>query len=266
MNRILDIDFNQAVVTNQSSDSATLWHLADMGGWEDNAIYYEAGDLDDRKAAVVDGALVFDVTNPAIVDPHWNTTKGRIQLGVPINSGGMTEYKRFMLSPRMGSLPYYSAGGWFTIAEQMMGHYWHPDTYGARIHTNLISHDGLLYLVFGMTCKPANSYVWDGYSWTAPIKAVHIPVGQWVELITYYKEGDQDNGRYVVYIRKPGDIWRKLCDVTGFTYNPDGPVTHCTHHNPCKIYADGSRINHVRDAGGSCQILWDKLFIETGDE
>ncbi len=268
--KILDINFNRAVVIDGDSRADQLYHMNDDEVWRRNSIYYEAGTHEDRYAKIVDvggdKALLFKLMNAAIIDPVWGSPKGRVQLHADVDASETHEYKRMAISPAMDSYRTYSGTGWkhIILGEIWCGRPWMGDPYASIISSVLINRDEKLYLAYGMQSQNTEEHdgVWAGKGWNAPIRDIPIPVGEWVELYSIYRMGDKDTGVFVAYIRRPGENWRSLCGIRNWTYNPDSPEpVRAMIQNPCKIYASGQVIDHVRNAGGSLSILWDDVWI-----
>jgi hypothetical protein len=91
---------------------------------------------------------------------------------------------------------------------------------------------------------------------------VSVPVGKWITLEYYIKEGNAENGRFYMAMTPEGGEKQVVFDIINFTHNskdanPDG----ITLWNPLKLYTSKELVNYVRDQGKSLQFYWDDFEI-----
>lgn len=91
-----------------------------------------------------------------------------------------------------------------------------------------------------------------------------VPLGQWIHLQLYYKQGvdDQQNGRFIVnLIQENGDLIN-LFDITEQMhneeeYNPDG----LSFFNPMKLYTSAETIYYINGRDGKVEVFWDDFVM-----
>jgi len=260
MSNTMLIDFETAVITDHhDADSATLNYWQD-DQWKWLSIYYQDGTLDDRKALITaDKELAFKINEPAIIDPVWGTRKGRVQLDVPFEGERLLASKRMIVPSYMQAFANYTGPNpWFICEEFHIGYPWAGDVYAARISISLVPYQGNLYFAAtGTYQNPEDRGKWPGTLWTAPIKAISIPLGEWFDLFTSY----DSSGQFVLWIRKQYDDWRNLVGVNGPMSNPNAtePVQHMKY-GACKLYTSGEVIDH-----SSVGLGWDNVVIQTDE-
>ena len=252
-------------------------------------IWYEAGGPSQRHAQIVDDptdpqnqVLAFEIEQGHIdVDGDTNNTKGRVQSALA-DSGQLSEIYtkvRFYLHPdlqALTSLP--EAITWFTLQE-----YWNnlPDRPNPfRISLNLQKLAGEnqnLYLgVHGQTREEDDSgnlrWVdqWTADSSTGSSSSFTVPTGQWLTLETYYKEGDESTGRFIVTVTDQNNVQHTIADISDATYHnindiaPDG----VSHFNPMKLYTSGDLIRQMTEDNKRVAVYWDdfELWVNGTEE
>jgi hypothetical protein len=101
---------------------------------------------------------------------------------------------------------------------------------------------------------------WNEPLWLALNEEVEVPVGRWVTLEYYFREGNASTGRFYMAMVPDGEARRVLFNVGGWTHHPGDPSPDGLNHlNPVKLYTSKSVIDHVRSRGGALQVYWDDL-------
>ena len=91
---------------------------------------------------------------------------------------------------------------------------------------------------------------------------IAVPVGKWITLEYYIKEGNDQNGRFYMLMTPDGGEKKVVFDIQNFTHNtkdpnPDGIKLW----NPMKLYTSRKLVDYVRDQGKALQCYWDEFAI-----
>jgi hypothetical protein len=238
---------------------------------------YQLGDTTRRKLRIVpdpvnpdNNVLSFWVSD-LWVNARGNTV-GRIQgnirtTGFGSSSDSSSGFEQFYQKNRMfvhedvsilGDYP--GTGSFFTFLEIWNNHDSEP--YGFRIKLGLgksSSEPGKLYFVVnGEDYEKRWVKVWDGYNTTIP-----APLGEWVTMEYYVKQGNEENGRFYVAMTRQGGEKQVVFDIQNFTHNtkdpnPDG----FTFWNPLKLYiTNRDRMEFIKSHGKSLQLYFDDLEV-----
>lgn len=253
--------------------------LAEKNDWEVDLIdhpnikevfiWYEEGNPSQRFARIVT-----DPTDPSNKVLHFwlneayapygeGQLKGRIQATIATNPiQEMRIKQRLYLPEDMEILVNNSyTFQWLTIQE-----FWNdlPNSdFPFRISVNIVkpsSAPGLYLEVWGQT-KIANEEAWQDM-WRVTDSSFSIPNGEWMTIETYFKEGDQNNGRFSIIVTDSSGKQYTVADVTNFTYHPDNPTPDgLTQFNPMKLYAPDRLITPMRENGKTLQLYWDDFEL-----
>lgn len=91
---------------------------------------------------------------------------------------------------------------------------------------------------------------------------VSVPIGNWVVLEYYLKEGNQQNGRFYMAMTPEGGEKQVIFDIRNFTHNTNDPNPDgITLWNPMKLYTSKDLVNYIRGEGKTLQVYWDDLEI-----
>ncbi|MDX1284636.1 MAG: hypothetical protein R3182_06480 [Draconibacterium sp.] len=204
-------------------------------------------------------------------EPNVGGKKGRIQA----NIYGGTGWKEFYQSVRI-FLPddfrtvksFPDEIHWLTIAEYWNDVTWRQSVpYGFRITLGIgkpNKGEGDLYFILdGQDCKLFS----DGSQkyttlWSEINKDIKVPIGKWFTAEYYYKEGDENNGRYYMSIQPDGEEKQVIFDVTRFTHNSSDPNPGgVSDFNPIKLYTSKKLIEFMRSKEKILQIYWDDFKL-----
>jgi hypothetical protein len=238
---------------------------------------YQLGDTTKRKLRIVP-----DPMNPKNnvlsfwVSDLWanarGNTVGRIQGNIRTtgfdNEGtttdGLQEFyqkNRMFVHEDVSILGKYSGtGSFFTFLEIWNNHDSQP--YGFRIKLGMgkaSSEPGELYFVVnGEDYEKRWVKVWDSFNTNIP-----IPIGEWITMEYYVKQGDEKNGRFYVAMTREGREKQVIFDIQNFTHNTKDPEPDgFTFWNPLKLYiTNKDRMEFVKDNGKSLQLYFDDLEV-----
>ena len=252
------------------------------GSWDEFAerpsigtikINFGDGDPTQRSAAIVpdpDPAALpgNEVFRFQILEPHQSEPtlmKGRVQLDVNENQC-ITEVHqtvRLFLDPELDFLRQWDEQfGWFSLFEFWNNADWTNERYPFRVTVNLRKDatgpvDHLYFNVKGdmknncFYCRWHD--VWDHTGTGFP-----VPIGSWMEIEVYIREGDDSDGRFLMAVTPEGGARQVVFDVTETTQHPDETCPDgFTHMQPLKLYTSDRLINYMRDSGRAVTVYWD---------
>lgn len=234
-------------------------------------IQYEKGTLRDRYADIIDDptkpgnkVLRYWLKNAAIPGVA-GLYKGRAQLILgEINKTEATARYRMYLHPDLAHYQSYpKENSWFTINEFWAGEEWKNAPYPFRVTVNITKAAGAgKPLLLGVDGSQFKSGKWAPL-WSTGNYDFVLPLGAWIDVEMYYKQGDKNSGRFWVKMKRPEDpTMVTVIDVHNATYDPNSPTpVPMTTWNPLKLYTSGKVIDHIRNEGGVAQIYWDDLEI-----
>lgn len=232
-------------------------------------LYYETGTPSQRFAKIIDDptspgnrVLHFWLNEAAIPYDDGTKYKGRIQATLSGNSAlrEFTLRHRLYIHSDLAALKSAPSFGWLTIQE-----FWNnlPDeTFPFRISINIqkpSDTDTELRLGAHGQVKSATGWdnVWESVNTTFP-----LPVGEWITLQTYVREGSAQDGVFQVLVTDKTGTTTTLIDVQGFTHHPDDPApAGFGNFNPMKLYAPDRIIDPMRTAGLTLQLYWDDFEL-----
>jgi len=231
--------------------------------------FYEGGNDTMRYAKIVQ-----DPTNPSNKVLHYwlkyanvsGLDKGRVEANLWYNNNlhNLSQKVRIFLPDDWNILKNANGGivDWMTIAEYWNNAGpWSGEGYPFRISLSIYKEDPYSTdLTFNVTADIKTTY-WQAI-WEESDTTFSIPVGQWITLETYYKEGNQTNGRFVLAVTPDGGSRQIIFDITNFTHHPnDSSPDGLGHYNPMKLYSSKPIIDYVRNNGGILQLYWDDFEI-----
>lgn len=279
-NRLLHLDFENASVVPLPSGSEKFDVLRLNGAASRAAeapIQYEAGTAADRFSRVVpdpvradNHVLQYWMRHARVPGARRGYFKGRVQLNLAnIERTEVYERHRMYLHPDLGLYRTYpKANRWFTLSTLWIGRNDRPHPF--KISLNLVKEAGVGKPLYFMATgdkrvggRPKHGK-WENV-WGNVNTAFQVPVGDWLDVETGYRQGDGRSGRYFVRVRRQSDsAATTIFDITGWTYNPESPQPiPLTNWNPLKLYTSAEIIDHIRAKGGVAQIFWDDLDIAT---
>jgi hypothetical protein len=227
--------------------------------------YYENGTYDDRRAAIID-----DPTNPGNQALHFYlhrpADKGRVQMDHHYDTGLVESYHLvdMYIHPDFNLLKTYQPSfTWMTIAEFWNNHNNDPAGHPFRITVSLVKLATGNVDEFHWWCEGQR---FEGPYWEEPAFWIDenldfpVPIGEWFRISYYFKEGDNNTGRFVVEVTTNSGEHITICDVHNYTHEPDNNSPDGLGHiDSLKIYTDGDRVDFVRNQGGTLQLYWDNF-------
>lgn len=153
---------------------------------------------------------------------------------------------------------------WFIIAEYWNNAGWLDEGHRFRMHLLITREEGvnqpLNFEVGAQVLDEDREYIWKEKN-----DEFDIPIGEWLDMEIYLKEGDLENGRFKLSVTRKSGNRTTLFDITNYTHHPDDQEPDGFRHvNLLKCYSHRDNINYVREHGGVVQILWDDLELWTG--
>lgn len=240
-------------------------------------IQYQGGEVEDRYARIIEDpteagnhVLHFWLKNART--PHGpDRFKGRIQTNLYDNTDLTEVYhsRRLYLHPDMAVLhDYPEAFTWLRLEELWLPAGWIDHPFPFRISITLRKDEGEgMPLYFGVHGQRYDYEArrWQPTIWRESNPDFEAPVGRWMTLETYYRQGDEENGRFFFAVNPEGGTRQVVFDVTGWTYSPEAtaPVP-MTHWNPLKLYTSDTLVDYVREAGGVLQVYYDDWEVWDG--
>ncbi|MBC7889669.1 MAG: hypothetical protein H7Z13_17475 [Ferruginibacter sp.] len=247
-----------------------------IGIWR---IYYEQGDSSQRLASIV-----ADPVNPAnkvlnykINMPHIDVPlssqytvngllfnkKARIQADMYGNNGLKEIYQSIRLFIPTDFNKYINSvypgnGDWLTLFEFWNNASWVTANYNFRFGVNLEKGTSaigspLYFKAEGQKFTTAYTQVWVNKNISYP-----VPIGKWMTLEYYIKEGNTANGRFYFAVTPEGGAKTVVFDLPVATSHPDDPAPDgLTEINPIKLYTSNNMVNQLNTMGGTLQVYWD---------
>lgn len=239
-------------------------------------IQFQGGNASQRTVRVIDDpersgnrVLEFMLRSPNVRQEGRTGVKSRIQMNVYSNRGIAEVYQsvRLRLGPDFELLQRFDqAFDWFTISEWWNNAGWTREPFAFRISVNISKprRGTATDLNFSAKAqaKSAAGTDFDVPVWQQSKPDFHVPIGRWMTLEYYFKEGDAKNGRFVMAVTPEGGQRVVVVDVKGFTRHPDARQDDgLRHFNPIKLYTSTPLTEFVRTHGGALQMLWDDISI-----
>lgn len=239
------------------------------------SIEYQGGSGSERYARVVDDpvnpgnkVLMFWLQDPNVRNGRGMPSKGRVQMDVYDNVK-LREVRmsvRLLIPPELAVLnDYPDRLNWFTVSEWWNDPDWIKGSYPFRVSVNIVrvgtgADAKLRFAVHGQT-KADGESSWRTMVWQARADGFDIPLGRWMTLDYYWREGNASNGRFRMTVND-GQRTVRLFDVTNFTHHPNDPAPNgLSHFNPLKLYTSKELVEYVRSRGQAIKIYWDDLDL-----
>ena len=273
-------------VVDRSSDADIIGAdetLADHNNWVNDLdnhpeignfnLQYQGGDSSMRVARII--AEPSKPTNHVLQfwlnEPNVEGSKGRIQANLYNNNGFKEFYQSvrvFLTDDFLTVRTYPKQIHWLTIAEFWNNITWSQNTpFGFRITLGAgkatEKEDDLHFILDAQDCE----LFADGKQkyttiWAETNPSVHIPIGKWFQMEYYYKEGDQQNGRFYLAITPEGESKQVIFDVRNITHNTHDPKPDgVTDFNPLKLYTSKELIEYMKANDKTLQIYWDDFKL-----
>ena len=218
-----------------------------LGSWN---FQYQQGDTTQRKLRIVP-----DPVNPENnvlsfwVRDQWvnagGNTVGRIQANLRTpddgNVNGIKELyqknKMFVHEDVAAFNNYLKTGHFFTFLEIWNTTGWEGDPYRFRIAIGIgkARNESTGDICFVVTSQDGDGKyvtVWEERNSNIP-----VPIGEWVTMEYYMKDGDAQNGHFYMAMTREDGTRREIVNVRNFTYNTKNPNSNgITFYNPLKVY------------------------------
>jgi len=205
-------------------------------------------------------------------EPNVDGKKGRIQANIYGGEKGLKEFYqsvRIFLPEDFNTVRTYPEKiSWLTIAE-----YWNNITWSQSVPNRFritlgigkpTAAEGDLYFILDAQDCELFENGSQKYTtlWSEINRNVKVPIGKWFTAEYYYKEGDNNSGRYYMAIQQEGEEKMVIFDVHKITHNttdpnPDG----VSDFNPLKLYTSKGLIDYMRSQGKTLQIYWDDFKL-----
>lgn len=240
----------------------------------DFTLQYEGGEVSERKAVIIDDpddpnnrVLHFWLHEPNVSDDDGNKFKGRVQANIYNNQGirELTHRVKMKYHSDFSILKEAPATiHWLTVFEYWNNAPWTGEDHRFRITVEtqkLETHSGAP-LHFGIHAQTFDEENNKTEIWAFENRDFDIPIDQWLTVEIYYKEGDTDNGRFVMTVTTEGGMQQTIFNITHATHHPDDPSPDGLGHlNPMKLYTSDDLINWVNDQDRTLQIYWDDFSL-----
>lgn len=247
-------------------------------------IFYEQGDSTQRLAKIVPDPQNANnkVLNYKISVPHIDVPassqytvngilfhkKARIQMDIYSNTGLKEVYQsvRLFLPADFNKLvnsKYPASGDWITLCEFWNNAHWvtnatYPFRFGISLKKGSATVGSPLYFhTSGQKLVGGFVTVWDKQNNVFP-----VPIGKWMTLEYYIKDGNKGKGRFYLAVTPDGESKTVLWDLTNDTCHPDDPNPDgLSEFNPIKLYTSNNMVNQMNAMGGTFQVYWDDFKL-----
>ena len=236
-------------------------------------IQYEGGDSTMRYARIIpepknpkNHVLHFWLNNANVHD-----TKGRIQGNLYGNTGIKEFYQsvRVFLPDDFNAVKEYPREiHWLTIAEFWNNITWSQNIpYRFRITLGIGKPvPGKSDLFFILDAEDCELFA-DGKQkyttvWAESNKTIKVPIGSWFTMDLYYKEGNDETGRFFMSIKPEKAQKKTVFNLKKITHNTQDPNPDgISDFNPMKLYTSGDLIRYMAGRQKSLQIYWDDFKL-----
>lgn len=241
-------------------------------------IQYEGGDGTQREARVIEEpgnprnhVLEFVLREANVAVRGQPGGKGRVQMNLYGNRNvyELHQSVRLRLAEGFDAVADYAGTfGWLTLSEWWNDPGWLSLPHPFRISVNLAKRQAgaRQKLYFGVTAsvpEPGVPLNWDRHLWQVRNVDFPVPVGSWMRIDYYFRDGLAEDGRFVMTVTTDDDMRHVIADITGPTRHPNaGRSDGLTHVNPLKLYTSRQLVDHVRRSGRSLITHWDDLVVQ----
>lgn len=240
------------------------------------SLQYQGGDTTKRKARIIrepgnpdNHVLSFKINEPW-VNPSGSRL-ARVQANI-YDENPNTEmegikqlYQKFrlFLHEDMEILKSYPDRiHWLTLFEVWNNRTWGGAPYAYRlavsINTTSAESEELVFRISGQDHGNGGySTLWSEFNTDVP-----VPVGEWMTLEYYMKEGNSETGRFYMTMETDESEKVVLFDMQNYTHNsghpdPDGIFLW----NPLKLYTSWDLASFAKEQGKTLEVYWDDLEI-----
>ncbi len=239
-------------------------------------IQYEGGDRSEREAVVVDDplrpgnhVLEMRLSSPNVRSKSGKGDKGRVQLNLYGNRNvqELRQSVRLMLDPDFEAVRGLGFSfNWLTLSEWWNNASWTKEAFPFRISVALHKPDARqgsdLYFSVTAQTLDGGTRKWKPPIWAGLNRGFAVPIGKWMTLDYYFREGDHSRGRFFLSVTVDGQPSVTVFDIHDFTRHPDdGQPDGLSHLNPIKLYSSGRLVNAVKAREKSVKLYWDDLEL-----
>lgn len=215
--------------------------------------------------------LRFWLVSPNVLGVSGTPVKGRVQMSVygNRNVGELAVSVRMYLHSDFNIVRSFPGTfDWLTVSEWWNNAGWTDEGFPFRITVNLVKEragpNGALFFQVKAQALDGRTRRWMAPVWKATNTDFVVPVGRWLNLDYGLVEGDSSSGRFVLAATVEGGKKEVIFDISNFTHHPDDRNPNgISEFNPMKLYTSSKLIDHVREHGGTIQIMWDDFEIAT---
>jgi hypothetical protein len=236
-------------------------------------LQYQGGDSTMRFAKIIPepGRPNNHVLHFWLKEPNVGGSKGRIQANLYGNNGLKEFYQsvRIFLPDDFNTVRTFPKTlHWLTIAEFWNNITWDQKVpYRFRITLGIgkpvATTSDLYFIVDAEDCELFQDNR-QKYStvWAETNTNVKVPIGKWFTMEYYYKEGDQQNGRFYMAITPEKEDQEVVFDLQKITHNTQDPNPDgVSDFNPLKLYTSKDLIEHMKSNAKALQIYWDDFKL-----
>jgi hypothetical protein len=244
-----------------------------------------------RKASIINDdnttnpILKFEIKEPFA--PNASVNYGRIQADLynMVNPATNQPLKEFFQSVRMklhsGSFNAILAnqsrlisgsGDWLTLFEFWSDRNWGGSNFPFRISVGakkllpLSTNKFVMHVDATYQANATSSWL-DMPNWETSVndENLAIPLGTWMKVEIYFKEGLNTNGRFWVRVTPDGGTPKIICNFFKTTHHPNNPSPDgMSEINPMKLYTSANVVNVAKAQNQALQVYWDDYKLSTG--
>ena len=282
---IFQTGFNNASISNLTKDWYDIHGIdtqyTEVNNWD---TFEEHPSIGDFKINCGDGTesqrwvkILKDPEDPTnnvlsfrIIEPHQKEPgkmKGRVQADINSNNCIKEYYQtvRLYLHPDMAYLKEWDQTfSWLSLFEFWNNANWTNEKRPFRVTVNVRKENkGSVEKIY-LNAK-GDSYKglgkWD-VVWDKTAFNFSLPIGTWMDVEVYIKEGDFSNGRFYMAITPQGKPKQIVFDLVNYTQHPKEKCPDgFSEIHALKFYTSEELINYMKDGEKNLQIYWDDWKI-----
>ena len=236
-------------------------------------LQFQGGDSSMRFAKIIPepGRPANHVLHFWLKEPNVGGSKGRIQGNLYGNNGLKEFYQsvRIFLHDDFKSVRTFPKTiHWLTLAEFWNNITWSQTVpYRFRITLGIgkpvAAESDLYFILDAEDCElfPDDRQRYSTV-WAETNTDVKVPIGKWFTMEYYYKEGNNETGRFYMTITPENEPSKVIFDVRKITHNTQDPKPDgVSDFNPIKLYTSKELIEYMKSNGKVLQIYWDDFKL-----
>lgn len=202
------------------------------------------------------------------LNDSWQASENQVKARVQANIYGIRNpYKEFYQSVRVflhedfnALKKYPNKINWLTLSEFWNNEWWiEGEKYGFRIGIGIgkptADESELNFLLNAENA--GQKEVWRGNN-----TDFKVPIGKWFTMDYYFKEGNQDTGRFYLAITPEGESKQVVFDIHNYTHNTSDPSPNgLSGYNPMKLYTSKEIVSFMKEQDKTLQIYWDDFWL-----